>query len=71
MPGSRVETIRGRLEPASTEAKHLQLKRILAEHARTACKPGQAIPSERDLTRHFGVLSLVTGTLAGEAVRHG
>ncbi|MFB0834302.1 GntR family transcriptional regulator [Arthrobacter halodurans] len=55
MTGSRAASIQGTLDAASPVSKHRQLKGILQRHAVSVCRPGQAIPSERDLTRHFGV----------------
>lgn len=47
--------IEGRLDETSPEPKHVQLREILRRHARTACKPGESLPSERELTTAFGV----------------
>jgi GntR family transcriptional regulator len=55
MPGSRIDSVRGDIEPGTGVSKHRQLVAILREHAENVCRPGQAIPSERELTQRFGV----------------
>jgi GntR family transcriptional regulator len=47
--------IAGDIDPASSLSKHAQLRAILRRHAREACEPGGAFPSERELTERFGV----------------
>ena len=55
MAGSRIESVRGDIQPDTGVSKHRQLVAILREHAQNVCRPGQAIPSERELTQRFGV----------------
>ncbi|MGJ9402018.1 GntR family transcriptional regulator [Arthrobacter sp. KK5.5] len=71
MPGSRADSIRGRLESTAGGTKHGQLKAILKQHAEAVCKPGQAIPSERDLTRHFGVARMTVRQAIDSLVEDG
>ncbi|MGG5751531.1 GntR family transcriptional regulator [Zafaria sp. Z1313] len=71
MPGSRVDSIAGRLDPASAVAKHQQLAAILREHATAVCRPGQAIPSERELTLFFGVARMTVRQAIDALVEEG
>ncbi len=43
------------LDDASPVAKHVQLREILRAYIRDHAAPGSAIPSERQLSTHFGV----------------
>ncbi len=51
----RAAAISGDIDADSRMPKHLQLREILHEYVRSACKPGDLLPSERELTARFGV----------------
>jgi GntR family transcriptional regulator len=50
-----VQAIRGTINADSKTAKHLQLREILRAYVEEQCQPGAAIPSERELSEHFGL----------------
>ena len=43
------------IDPAAGTAKHLQLQSILRRFVDSSARPGEIIPSERELSEHFGV----------------
>lgn len=43
------------IDPAAGTAKHLQLQAILRRFVDSSARPGEIIPSERELSEHFGV----------------
>ena len=55
MPTNRPLAIRAGLDPAANGSKYLQVKAAITQEIESHGRPGQAIPSERELTAHFGV----------------
>ncbi|WP_028278692.1 GntR family transcriptional regulator [Arthrobacter sp. H5] len=55
MVSGQLQSIAGSLDPDSAVAKHVQLREILRSFVMGHAEPGTAIPSERELTVHFGV----------------
>ena len=43
------------LDPSSKLGKARQIRRILKEHAKQVCKPGDKLPPERELAEYFAV----------------
>ncbi|MHA7277597.1 GntR family transcriptional regulator [Arthrobacter sp. HLT1-21] len=50
-----LRSLERQLTPESSTPKHVQLREILRDLIAEHAEPGTAIPSERELTRHFGV----------------
>ncbi|GAB3753700.1 GntR family transcriptional regulator [Zhihengliuella somnathii] len=51
----RAQRIPDDIDPSRDEPKHVQLREILRRHAKSVCRPGEALPSERELAERFGL----------------